>query len=177
MGNPSTLSNFEKYVNAQDVANLMKQFCQDYPNAGNPQFPCLGITDHGPAFRGTSDVNSFFAQLFKSFPKMQWIWPPVSAPGAPQLASADGYTIGVQMDVTGQYQKAWFPHGVRHYSMPLSQLADDANGGALGRVAGDHNGLPAFAVFSFDNSSLICQLQIYLDRYAMMQSIGLSWHP
>jgi hypothetical protein len=38
--------------------------------------------------------------------------------------------------------------------------------------------LPAFAVFTFDDGSLIQQLQIYMDRYAAMMSITKKrWDP
>jgi hypothetical protein len=48
----------------------------------------------------------------------------------------------------------------------------------LGKSASHHNGLPAFAIFSFQERTFkIQQLQIYLDRYAMMESIGLDWTP
>jgi hypothetical protein len=180
MADKDTLSNFLKYLNQQDTTNLMKQFCGDDPNSTNPKFPCLGITDHGPAFYGNDDVKLFFNQLFKSFPDMQWVAPPPSQPNAPQLTAAD--TIGIQMTVTGKYADEWFqPPTLRgqkdHTSLPLSQLPKTP-GSPLGARKGDHNGTPAFAVFSFDKKSyLIRQIQIYLDRYAMMQTIELGWTP
>jgi hypothetical protein len=93
--------------------------------------------------------------------------------------------IGIQMTVTGNYRKKWFqppPDSTMrdHSSKPLSQLDDDPYGGPLGKIRGDAGGLPAFAVFSFDGSSQIRQLQIYLDRYALMQSITAQpgdWDP
>lgn len=46
----------------------------------------------------------------------------------------------------------------------------------MGRRRGDKsgNGLPGVALFSFDSGGLIRQLQIYIDRYALMQSITLK---
>ena len=180
MADADTLKAFLQYLNQQDVTNLMKQFCKDDPNSNNPKFPCLGITDHGPAFYGNDDVTGFFNQLFKTFPDMQWLAPPPSEPNAPQLTAAN--TIGIQMTVTGTYADQWFQtpttRGKKdHTSLPLSQLPKAA-GSPLGARKYDHNGLPAFAVFSFDKTTyLIRQIQIYLDRYAMMQSIDLTWTP
>jgi hypothetical protein len=177
MADVDILTQFLKYLNKQDVTNVMKQFIQaDEPNSANPKYPCLGITDHGPAFLGIKDVTDFFNQLLVvTFPDMKWT--PLS--GAPQLTAAN--TIGIQMTVTGQYQDEWFQSiaGKKdHSSAPLSQLPAKTRGSSLGARKNDHNGLPAFGVFTFDkNTFLIRQLQIYLDRYAIMETIEIGWVP
>ena len=173
--NDSQLTDFLNYFNstritpnftaAQKAAEVMKFFSVDTPNP----FPCLGITDHGPPFIKVDEVTTFFTQLFKTFPDMQWLSPPPTTPNAPRL--------------TATYQDQWFQHqppGIKsHHSHPLSQLPKGQVGRPLGAPKGDHNGTPAFAVFTFDGSKscLIYQLQIYLDRYAMMQSIDIDWVP
>jgi hypothetical protein len=48
--NDQTLTDFLTDLNSHNVTKLMKLFCQDDPDSTNPKFPCLGITDHGPAF-------------------------------------------------------------------------------------------------------------------------------
>jgi hypothetical protein len=88
--------------------------------------------------------------------------------------------IGIQMDVAGTYSAPWFQHPSpgsttkSHFSMPLSQLPS-AQGNSLGKSDTDHSGLPAFAVFSFQSATCLQQLQIHMDRYALMQSTGLGW--
>jgi hypothetical protein len=192
--NDSQLTAFLKYFNttaitsnftpAQKATGLMKFFVSANTQNPNPPpgvFPCLGITDHGPAFNGVTDVTTFFTQLFTSFPDMRWYWPPPSAPNAPRLTATN--EIGVQMTVTGTYQAQWFQAPGQgqpnHFSQPLSQLPKNTVGSPLGARKGDNSGLPAFAVFTFDGSAscLIDQLQIYLDRYAMMQTIAIGWVP
>lgn len=162
------------------VNQLMPLFCQDVPNSANPQFPGVGITDHGPGFFGRSAVSMFFQQLFTTFRNMQWTYPPTSLPHAPQLFSQDGNTIGFQMDVMGIFQAPWFDSASGHASPPLSQLGQPTFL-ALGKRRGSSGGVPAFAVFTFDGSAqyLIKQIAIYMDRYAMMQSITHAggWKP
>jgi hypothetical protein len=193
--NDSQLTGFLNYIKnnpitntftaAQKAQGLMNYFTQaDTVNPSPPPatFPCLGITDHGPGFSGVQEVTDFFTQLFASFPDMLWIWPPppLSAAQTPRLVATK--EIGIQMTVTGTYQSQWFQPVVgkkNHSSLPLSQLPKNTTGSPLGARKGDHNGTPAFAVFTFDGKSscLINQLQIYLDRYAMMQTIEIGWLP
>jgi hypothetical protein len=73
----------------------MGYLCPDAPNANPPPklFPCLGITDDGPAFLGVEEVMDFFDQLFQTFPDMR------SKDLSPRLAAAN--EIDVQMDVIG----------------------------------------------------------------------------
>jgi hypothetical protein len=180
--NEQNLASFQTAVNSHNVTAIMNLFCQDNPpGVKKPNYPCLGITDHGPAFFGQSDINDFFNQLFKTFSSMAWTWPPPTAPTAPVLISTDGNTLGVQMTVTGTYQNPWFQPPSTHASPPLSQLGTGYTG-SLGKNRNDTAGLPACAVFTFDGSNKIRQLQMYLDRYALMQSImgpdlSKTWSP
>jgi len=192
--NDSQLTKFLTYFNntaitssftpAQKAAGVMNFFLSTNTSNSKPPpglFPCLGITDHGPAFNGVVDVTTFFTQLFTTFPDMRWIAPPPTALNAVRLTATN--EIGVQMTVTGTYQAQWFqPPGSgkkNHTSQPLSQLPSGVIGSPLGARKGDHSGTPAFAVFIFDGSAscLINQLQMYLDRYAMMQTIDIQWVP
>jgi hypothetical protein len=187
MANTDTLASFLDILNNpgnghyQNADYLVDNyFCGDSPSKQNPAIPCVGITDHGPAFFGTDDVKLLFGQLFTTFKNLRWQVPPQTVPNAPQLVATN--YIGVQMTVKGQYKKAWFQPptdgSTDHSSAPLTQLGDNANGGSLGKYRGDGNGLPAFAVFTFNAGFLIQQLQVYMDRYAMMMSLTKAqWNP
>jgi len=166
---------------SQTVAKLKPLFIADTPNSVHPQFPGVGITDHGPGFFGWDAVSKFFLQLFTTFKNMQWTYPPAKAPGAPILQSADYNTIGFQMDVTGTFEAPWFDAASGFGSMPLSALGPGAvSHHHLGKRRGNAEGVPASAFFTFDgtNQYLIKQIAIYMDRYAMMQSITPgAWNP
>jgi hypothetical protein len=182
--NLDTLNLFILYFNNHDTANIMKQFCQNDPNAGLPNpnpppntiynAPVAGITDHGPAFYGEADVLSLFQRLFSTFNNLTWVpylAPNLSWPGDVTYPNPE---IGVQFTFTGTYKGDWFPPGGPHGSSPLSNLQNYAHHGeSLGKKRGNADGLPAVAVFSFDTAATpkIRQLQMYLDRYALMQSI------
>lgn len=168
MANSDTLTAFLAVINDPANANYQDPdflanhlFCQNDLTV-TPRIPCVGITDHGPAFYLRAGVKTLFAQLFTTFGNMQWTQ--VNVP----LTAAN--EIGIQMTITGQYQAKWFQPAAGHVSPPLSQLGPGPMG-SLGKNRTDSSGLPAFAVFTFNDSYLIKQLQIYLDRYAMMQSI------
>jgi hypothetical protein len=201
--NQDTLKLFIQYFNAKDTANIMNQFCKNDPNAGLPNpnpppniiynAPVVGLTDHGPAFYGEADVLVLFQRLFSTFKDLTWV--PYMIPGygaAPKLTWAAPPDppigkivgeIGVQFNFTGTYKGNWFPVGDDHWSPPLSNLQNYAHfGESLGKKRGNKDGLPAFAVFSFDGAATpkIRQLQMYLDRYALMQSITKypkEWEP
>jgi hypothetical protein len=152
--NDNTLTAFLSTLNGANpqpgakATQLMSYFCKDSANPPPPkQFPSLGITDHGPAFFGQVELTNFFTQLFTTFPDMQWkdLSPRLTAPNE----------IGIQMNVTGSYAAQWFQHkqGTKsHFSLPLSQLPNTP-GNPLGRFALDTNGLPAFAVFFFQDKT------------------------
>jgi hypothetical protein len=163
----------------QTVAQLMPLFCADITDAhGKIIFPGVGITDHGPGFVGKADVAIFFKQLFTTFHDMQWTWPPAAMPAAPMLSDGAN-TFGFQMDVTGTFEKPWFPATSAHHSLPLSQLTSGTHR-HLGKRRGNADGVPASAFFTFDGSAQfhIKQIAIYMDRYAMMQSItNGGWAP
>jgi hypothetical protein len=167
----------------QTVTQLMPLFSPDITTGGKIVSPGVGITDHGPGFFGKSDIGTFFHQLFTTFHNMQWTYPPAKAPGAPFLQSSDNNTIGFQMDVTGTFEVPWFDKASGFGSQPLSQLGQaDVSHSPLGKRRGNNEGVPAFAVFTFDgtNQFLIKQIAIYMDRYAMMQSIIKTsgvWNP
>lgn len=174
-----TLTSFIGYFNTHNLNGIMSTFCQD-DKTTNPNAPCVGITDHGPAFRLTTEVNKLFTQLFTTFQNLTWksvqaTW--ASRPAAiPSWAGALGPVtseIAVQFWLTGTYQNDWFQSPSAYASAPLSNLHTYKHGQNLGRKRGDTSGmgLPGAAFFSFDNSDKIRQLQIYIDRYALMQSI------
>lgn len=124
-----------------DVNNLMTNvFCSDGA-VGGKRVPAVGITNHGPAFKGAQDVAALFTQLFTTFPDLVWTG------AGPELYSADVNTIGVQINITGTFTQPWFQ--ATHQSLPLSQL----NAGTLNDL-GDP-GLPAVAVFTFNASNKI----------------------
>jgi hypothetical protein len=168
MSNDTTLGDFIKHFNQHDTNKLMSTFCQD-DTGSSPNAPCVGITDHGPAFILSTDVQSLFNQLFTTFHKLTWT--PLQAPSLSWSGSLGSVTgeIAVQFTLTGQYVNDWFQS--THASPPLSNLHNYQNGQSLGRRRKDNTGLPGAAFFSFDASSKIRQLQIYIDRYALMQSI------
>jgi hypothetical protein len=183
MANPDTLGYFLDIMNNpmnphyQDYNYLVDTyFCPDNSKL-NPTIPCVGITDHGPAFYGRAATKLLFQRLFATFNPMRWVYPPPTAPSAPQLVSADLNTIGIQMTVRGTFQAPWFAIGSGHESAPLTQLTTPT-GSPLGRYRQDTGGLPAVAVFTFNAQNLIQQLQIYTDRYALMMSITTArWDP
>jgi hypothetical protein len=178
-----TLTNFITYFNNHDYNNVMTTFCQD-DTSTNPNAPCVGLTDHGPAFKLRADVIKLFQQLFSTFQNLTWN--PVQATWATQPAAMPSWTgnlgpvtseVAVQFWLTGTYQKDWFQSG-SHASPPLSNLHNYQHGQKMGRFRGDNTGmgLPGVALFSFDSSAYIRQLQIYIDRYALMQSITKNKH-
>jgi len=191
--NDDNVTSFIEFFNAHDEAGLMTLFCADDPlnpiPPALPDFPCAGITDHGPAFYGRTAVQSLFHQMFTTFQNLDWVEyvvpsvglnaPRLSWTGPPNIGNTTG-EIGVQLTFQGKYHADWFRPPSNHVSKPLSQLHNYTHGRPLGRQRGDQSGLPAFAVFSFDSNHNIRQLQMYLDRYAMMQSITLQpghWGP
>jgi hypothetical protein len=169
MANANTLTNFLGILNNQGlprdqkVTQLMGLFCADRVDAGPPPrtFPCLGITEHGPAFKGSNEVKHFFTQLLTAFPDMTW----TQLPHSSQLTSAN--EIGIQMDVKGTQKGMWFQKPDRHYSMPLSELHAH-------HIHNRTTDVPAFGVFAFDSggSFPIRQIAIYLDRYKMMHQLA-----
>jgi len=164
MANSATLTAFlgalnDPHLSRHDKINkLMEHFCEDR-KAGKREFPCLGITDHGPAFKKRRDIEGFFHQLLRTFPDMTWT--PVA--NAHPLTSKD--EIGIQMDVKGKHSEGWYPKGDSHYSMPLSELRTGSN---------KTTEVPAFGVFTFDQEGKfpIRQIQIYMDRYKMMHDVA-----
>ena len=173
-----TLTSFITCFNNWDEDGVMGTFCQDDTTA-NPNAPCVGITDHGPGFVSRADVRTLFHQLFSTFQNLQWN--SVQATWAAQPAAMPSWTgnlgpvtseVAVQFWLTGKYQNDWFQSGA-HASAPLSNLHNYTHGQHLGRKRGNSTamGLPGVAFFSFDSGPQIRQLQIYIDRYALMQSI------
>ena len=124
---------------------------------GKEHFPCLGITEHGPAFTNRHKIAGFFDQLLQTFPDMTWTPLAHSTP----LTSAD--SVGIQMDVKGTHSAGWYPQGHPHFSMPLSELQHGSN---------KTTDVAAFGLFSFDPDGKIRQIQIYMDRYKMMHQVA-----
>ncbi len=164
MANSDTLKSFIDTLNdqhlpkQQKIDRLLQLFSPDR-TVGKQQFPCLGITDHGPAFRKHKDIAGFFDQLLRTFPDMTWTPVAKSTP----LTSSD--SIGIQFDVKGKHSAGWYPKGDPHFSMPLSELEHGSN---------KTTEVPAFGVFSFDQEGNfpIRQIQIYMDRYKMMHDVA-----
>jgi hypothetical protein len=192
----STLTDFITAFNNHDLAGVMDTFCND-DTTMTPNAPCVGITDHGPAFflnnTGPRPVQTLFSQLFSTFQKLTWN--PVQATWVAQPAAEPFYSgptlepvtseVAVQFWLTGKYHSPWFQVAPLA-SPPLSNLQPGYSGGYLGRYRDDKTGmgLPGAAFFSFqgppDGTGDIRQLQIYIDRYALMQSITLKqgdWDP
>ena len=174
-----TLTSFISYFNNHNLTGVVSTFCQDDATT-NPNAPCVGITDHGPAFILRAGVSTLFQQLFSTFQNLTWN--PVQATWAQQTAAMPSWTgnlgpvtseVAVQFWLTGTYQNDWFQSPDPHASAPLSNLHNYRHGQNLGRKRNDPTGmgLPGVAFFSFDSGSNIRQLQIYIDRYALMQSI------
>jgi hypothetical protein len=136
--------------------------------------PSVGITDNGPTFTGTDDVEAFFTRLFTVFSPIVWLQQ-FSIPGArpivvsPRLYSNDQWatpTISVQTWMQGTHVDWWFPKPPAgkpsHYSPPLSDI----------KPTGKITTIAASAVFALDGH-LISRLWIYLDRY----KIGTDLNP
>ena len=189
MGNVTTLANFITYFNNHDSAGVMTTFCDD-DKSSTPYAPCVGITDHGPGFQLHADVITLFQQMFSTFQNLRWnqvqaTWAPAQPAANPSWTGNLGDVvseIAVQFWFTGTYVSDWFQTPHAHASPPLSNLYNYRDGQNLGRKRGDTSGmgLPGVALFSFNDQDKIRQLQLYLDRYALMQSITKkagAWDP
>jgi hypothetical protein len=146
-------------------------FCADV-GAGTPS---VGISGHGPNFVGAGHVTNLFDKFFDSFPDFRMAQGMLMPKGAPSLTGrlyardADAPpTIGVRVTLTGTFTRPWFrkkqkiKDKISHYSKPLSDI--QADGTQVTTIEG-------FAVFSFDNKSLVSQLAVYLDRYKIMTDL------
>ena len=150
------------YKNLDILIN--QAFCAD--NGG--KFPWLGITQHGPQFRGAAQVRDFYKQRFATFSDLWWgestTAPPDLKP-VPRLYSNDGYnppTVGIQTTFQGKHTGLWFQDRAR-YSLPLSAI----------QPSGMKTEVPACAVFTFGakDPSRISQLAYYMDRYKQMKEV------
>jgi hypothetical protein len=136
--------------------------------------PSVGITDHGPNFKGATDVETLFDTIFIAFPEIWWT-ETLTQPGlahpilAPRLYSLDTFatpTIGVQSTFVGTHKGDWFQHtGAKdHYSLPLSAIPHTSKPTLI----------PLCAVFTFgdaQNPDLVTQLSLYLDRYKLLRDL------
>src|SRR5271166_4425149 len=108
MGNDTTLDSFLKILNDptdpnyQDAQFLVTTyFCPDNP-AGNPSVPSVGLANYGPFFVGQNDVTALFAQIFTSFPDLEF------QTVAARLYSPSGDQIAIQAKMTGTQKQPWF---------------------------------------------------------------------
>ena len=138
-------------------------FCVDDPAAG---LPWVGITQHGPQFRGAKQVKALFEQLITTFPDIWWqestTHPQVTH--VPRLYSNDASkpaTVGVQTTLFGTHKSPWF-QDVR-YSLPLSAI----------KPSNKATEAPSSAVFAFSakDPSRVSQLSFYMDRYSQMRQV------
>jgi hypothetical protein len=172
---------------AQKASDLIDLFCQD-DSAVDPTIPAVGITHHGPNFRGVNEVKMLWNRFLSSFDDFRLSPAELTLPGqlgdvpAPRLYSQTNYPpnaapipmIAVQTTLSGDFVEDWFQKPVNltakdHSSPPLSNIRP---------VAADMNGplhtiIPAAAVFAFDaTSSLITHLWIYLDRFKLSADLN-----
>jgi hypothetical protein len=160
--NPHAAANRYKNLNL-----LMDEvFCADSPPFPlPPSVPAVGITKHGPQFRGSANVRGLFQQLIDAFPDVSWAesttYPNITP--VPRLYSNDDYatpTVGVQTTLFGTHKGPWFQDSAR-YSLPLSAIKPN----------GKTTEVPSFAVFTFgaQNGTRVSQLSFYMDRYNQMR--------
>jgi hypothetical protein len=140
-------------------------FCADIPFPLPPSVPAVGITKHGPQFRGSANVRGLFQQLIDAFPDVSWAesatHPDITP--VPRLYSNDDYatpTVGVQTTLFGTHKGPWFQDPAR-YSLPLSAI----------KPKNKTTEVPSFAVFTFgaQNGTRVSQLSFYMDRYNQMR--------
>ncbi len=148
----------------KDIGILMNDvFCADDPAN---DLPWVGITQHGPQFRGAKQVKALFEQLMKTFPDIWWqelTTHPTVTP-VPRLYSNDASksaTVGVQTTLFGTHTSPWF-QDVR-YSLPLSAI----------KPSNKATEAPSFAVFAFGgkDQTRVSQLSFYMDRYSQMRQV------
>jgi hypothetical protein len=138
-------------------------FCADDP-AGDA--PWVGITQHGPQFRGQTHVKGLFQQLITTFPDIWW-QESTTRPNithVPRLYSNDAFklaTVGVQTTLFGTHKSPWF-QDIR-YSLPLSAI----------KPSNRATEAPSFAVFTFGakDPTRVSQLSFYMDRYSQMRQV------
>jgi hypothetical protein len=149
------------YENLDTLMN--KAFCAD-----GGGLPWVGITRHGPQFRGAAQVRDFYKQRFATFSNLWWGESTTAPPHltrVPRLYSNDGYdppTVAVQTTFQGKHTGLWFQDRTR-FSLPLSAI----------QPSGNKTEVPACAVFAFgaEDPSRISQLSYYMDRYNQMREV------
>lgn len=133
-------------------------------------YPWIGITDHGPQFKGSAQIKILLDELFLCFDTFVLL-PQVSRVGktpvetSQRLNSRNGAPvsmISVQTVMHGTHVAQWFKDGTGTPSPPLSPIVPDKN---------HVMEIPVSAVFAFDNKNKISQLSLYLDRYKMQQQL------
>jgi hypothetical protein len=135
-------------------------------------YPWVGVTDHGPQFKGSAAVKVLFDELFLCFDTFVML-PQVSKVGknpvvpSERLYSQGGAAvmISIQTVLHGTYVTQWFKDGHAAASAPISSIVPDK----LHVME-----IPASAVFAFDNKSKVSQLAVYLDRYKMQQQLATA---
>ena len=168
--------------NAPVITNFLNYFTPGNANYGNvgsqstsgslmtlfsANSPIVGITDHGdaniyvvgPGFVGQAAIQGLFAQFFMCFAALT-----LKDVGFPWMSSNDQQTIAVRFTLQGTQQGPWFSQGNpngNNYSLPLSEIAPSQNASQI----------PSCSVFTFDNTNLITNLSLYMDRYKLMRDL------
>jgi hypothetical protein len=155
---------------------MQKVFCPE--SAGPPLIPSVGITGHGPNFKGATAVKLLFDTFFTSFPDISFAEYPNN--NVRLYSKAGPTTVGLRAFLNGTFQQSWFQKLTgkqdkdSHYSKPLSDIHPGPAGG-YNAIKG--NGIAAAAVFIFNdanNPTLVSHLSIYLDRYRFISDLSLA---
>jgi hypothetical protein len=109
----------------------------------------------GPQFVGVKNVTLCFNRIITSFPSATFTTLPVN--NAVYLQGNNQVAVPAVL-ITGPHKHPWFQFDSGAYSKPLSDLEPDGNQQSL---------VPACAIFTFDNNSLITNLAIFMDRWQM----------
>jgi hypothetical protein len=171
---------------ATKITDLINLFCPNGENDahGNPTIPNVGISHHGPDFKGVQDVTDLWQRfLGGSFHNFMVAPSNLILPGQhfnpispPRLYSRPDYPtkaapipmIGIQCELSGDFFADWFQNPP-HNSNPLSGIHP---------VPGHpvHVDVDACAVFAFDNTadSRITNLFVYLDRYKLLHTLQIG---
>jgi hypothetical protein len=159
------------------TALITTVFCPP-DNAVPPTMPAVGITGHGPNFKGSGNgpplvgITLLFNQLVTSFTNIQL----TELNRRRRLYSGQNSPvtiIGTQGWLQGTYGSAWFrktadDDSFSHYSKPLSDIPVFP-----APAPQKSTKIPAFLVFEFGSTTVntVSRLLIYLDRYSFIRDL------